>query len=212
MSEKEGYRFKCHQCGNCCNDINTLVNLNYHDIIRIKDALDLTLEELLQIVGFYLIKGPLTEEQIKKMVVPPIETENGPAFVGLHKDKSGKCYFYDAEKKKCMIYKIRPMFCRTFPFSFKLLINQEDPTKAKIKMYPTDKAYEYCPGLKNDPPLIDEKEWIKIGKQTIEEMGDNNVLIENWNIAVREGKIEPSAKYFLITIFNLEEKKSASKQ
>ena len=137
-------RFKCLRCGNCCVDKNTLVNITYPDILRIKNGLNLSLEEILEILGFYIFDKIPTEEEIRKMVVPPIETERGLAFTGLKKNQSGKCYFYNDKENKCLIYKIRPMFCRTFPFTFRIFFNKEIPNKAKIKMQYTEKSIEYC--------------------------------------------------------------------
>ena len=201
-------RFKCLRCGNCCIDKNTLVNVTYSDILRIKNGLKLNLEEILEILGFYIFDKTPTDEEIKKMVVPPIETERGLAFTGLKKKTSGKCYFYDDKEKKCFIYKIRQMFCRTFPFTFRIFFNKENPNKAKIKMQHTEKSIEYCPGISEDSPLINEDEWIKVGKITIEEMSANNILIGKWNEASRIGKIKPTAKNFVLTILNLEKKDS----
>jgi len=212
VQKKEDFkelRFKCQRCGDCCVDKNTLVNITYSDILRIKDGLRLEdLQEILEILGFYIFDKTPTEEEIRKMVVPPIETERGLAFTGLKKKSSGKCYFYDDKGKKCLIYKIRPMFCRTFPFTFRIFFNKEIPNKAKIKMQYTEKSIEYCPGIGENAPLIDEDEWIKVGKTTIEEMNANNVLIGKWNEACKKGKIEPTARNFVLTILNLEEKNS----
>ena len=72
----------------------------------------------------------------------------------------------------------------------------------------TEKGTEYCPGISEDAPLIDEDEWIKVGKITIEEMSANNILIGKWNEASRIGKIKPTARNFVLTILNLEEKGS----
>ncbi|MBD3255268.1 MAG: hypothetical protein GF383_09260 [Candidatus Lokiarchaeota archaeon] len=210
-SEIKEFRFECTRCGKCCTDKTTLVNVTYHDILRIKENLNLTLDELLEVIGFYIFEEQLSEEDRKKMVTSPISTEHGPAFVGLLKNAEGSCYFYDKEKKRCKIYKLRPMFCRTFPFSFRLILNQEDKTKAKIKMRYTEKGKKYCPGITKDAPLVDLSEWIKVGKQTLEELNDNYVLMEKWNEAVEKKAIEPNAKNFLRTVLNLSKKETKKK-
>jgi Fe-S-cluster containining protein len=174
--------------------------------LRLKKNLDLNLNELLEILGFYVFENPPSPEQIEKMVVPPIETEKGMAFVGLRKKPSGQCYFYNKEKEKCMIYGIRPMFCRTFPFSFKIIFNEQNKSKAKIKMYYTEKAKKYCKGIGDDMPKIDEGKWIKLGKTTIENMNENNILTDKWNAKVNQNVIVPTARNYLLTIFNLEKK------
>ena len=55
-----------------------------------------------------------------------------------------------------------------------------------------------------DAPLINEDQWIVIGKQTIEEMHYNHIIIEKWNEAVRKKKITPKAENFLFNILKLE--------
>jgi len=204
--ENKELRFKCLRCGNCCVDKNTLVNITYSDVLRIKNGLNLSLEEILEILGFYIFDKDPSKEEIKKMVIPPIETERGLAFTGLKKKPSGKCYFYDDKGKKCLIYKIRPMFCKTFPFNFKIFINKKFPNKAKIKMQYSEKSLEYCPGIGENAPFIDVDEWIQVGKDTIEEMSANNVLIGKWNDATKKGIIYPTAKNFVATILKIEEK------
>lgn len=207
MINPKEFRFECIKCGNCCVDKNTLVNVTYHDIHRISDGLKLTLDECLELLGFYIFDKPPSEEELKKMVIPPIETEKGLAFVGLKKDVSGNCYFFNDQEKICKIYKLRPNFCRTFPFSFRILINKDDNTKAKIELYYTDKGIEYCPGIGEEAPLINEDEWIIIGKKTVTKLNDNNILTEKWNEAVKSGKIDPTARAFLQSVFSLKEKK-----
>lgn len=207
MKTQKEFKFECIHCGKCCTDRNTLVNLTFQDILRIKKALDLSLDELIEIIGFYVFDKPPSEEELKKMVVPPIETERGLSFVGLRKKPKGTCYFYDIEKERCKIYAVRPMFCRTFPFTFKLEISPEDNTKAKIRMEYTEKAQFYCKGISEDAPEINEREWIQYGKQTIEEMSANNVLTDKWNSSVRQETIDPTVRNYLLTVMNLDKKK-----
>ena len=202
----EEFRFECTKCGNCCTDKNTIVNVTYLDILRIKNGLDFTLNEVNEILGFYVFDKKLAQEELKKMVLSPIETEKGLAFIGLMKKASGECYFFNSQTKKCSIYTVRPMFCRTFPFTFRIVFDKQDKTKAKIIMFYTEKGKNYCPGIGLEAPIIDEKEWIKIGKTVIEEMNDNHFIAEKWNEAVRKSKITPSVKNFLLGVFKLKEK------
>ena len=202
MSNLKEFRFLCTRCGNCCSDKNTIVNLTYFDILRIKNGLNLSIEEILEVIGFYIFdKETINEEH--KMVVSPIETERGLAFIGLLKKDTGLCYFYDGKNEQCKIYKLRPAFCRTFPFSFDLIFSESNKTSAKIKMFYTLKGKQYCPGIGIDAPLINEDKWIELGKQTIEELNNNEILIEKWNKAVKLGQITPTVKNFLLTIINI---------
>ena len=210
--EVKKFRFICTRCGNCCTDRNTLVNLTYSDILRIKNGLNLTLEELLQVIGFYVFETELTEEALKKLVIPPIATEKGLSFIGLLKKSTGACYFYNEKEKKCLIYELRPNFCKSFPFSFKILLNTIDKSKAKIIMFLTEKGKVYCPGIGVDAPLINEDEWIILGKKIIEDLNNNSILVEKWNDAVKKGEIKQSVRNFLLNIFKLKENNNNKKQ
>ena len=203
MKNTEEFKFECTRCGNCCTDKNTIVNVTYFDILRIKNGLNLSIDEILETLGFFIFDKMPSEEELKKMIVPPIETENGLAFTGLNKRENGSCYFYNIDEKKCMIYNLRPKFCRTFPFTFSIIFNDKSPEKAKIKMSYTVKSIEYCPGIGTEAPLVDEDKWIQVGKETIEDLSKNNVLIKKWNEAVKFKKVSPSTRNYLLTIFNL---------
>ncbi|TFG08256.1 MAG: YkgJ family cysteine cluster protein [Promethearchaeota archaeon] len=206
-SSKE-LRFACTRCGNCCTDQGTIVNVTYSDILRIKNGLKLSGDELLEVLGFYWPEKEIDKRLLQKMMIPPIKTEKGWAFIGLFKKNDGRCYFYDEDKKKCLIYELRPSFCRTFPFSFKILFDKKDKTKAKIKMYYTEKGKQYCPGIGPDAPVIDGKQWIKLGKKTLEDINENNIVIQKWNENVDKGLIKPSVKKFLQLILNLDKNKT----
>ncbi|TFF85731.1 MAG: YkgJ family cysteine cluster protein [Promethearchaeota archaeon] len=197
MSKEEKLRFECTRCGRCCTDEKTLVNVTYRDILRIKEALNLNLDEINHILAFYIFDHEPTEEDKKKMVISPVETERGLAFVGLRKRPDGSCYFYDKKEKKCLIYNTRPNFCRTFPFSFEVI--EEEPG---IRMKYTEKGKKYCPGINEDSPLINKSKWLKLGKTTIEDLNKNYFVMEEWNNRVREEKIEASVKNFLKMILN----------
>jgi len=204
MTSELELRFECTKCGNCCSDTKTLVNMTYHDILRIKKGLNLTIDELIEIIGFYVFESEPSRGALKKMVIPPIKTEKGLSFIGLRKKDTGKCYFYDEENKKCLIYLLRPNFCITFPFSFRTIYNKQERKKKKLEIYYTTKGLQFCPGIKQTAPLIEKNEWIELGKITIKNLIENNVLIEKWNDAVTKGKIKPSAKNFILTVLNLE--------
>lgn len=197
-------RFQCILCGNCCSDLNTLVNTTYSDILRIRNGLNLNLDETIEILGFYIFDKKPTTKEISRMVVPPIETESGLAFVGLKKRLNGQCFFYDETKKRCSIYDYRPNFCRTFPFTFKLLLVKENPKKHEIEIFFTEKGLKYCQGIGESAPFIDNDNWIQIGQKVIQDLSKNNILIKKWNKGVKENKISPSVRNFILTIFNLE--------
>jgi Fe-S-cluster containining protein len=203
MNDLKNLKFSCTKCGNCCTDKDTLVNLTYLDILRIKKGLKLDIEELIDILGFYVFNKEITDEDKDKMVIIPIQTERGLAFVGLRKNSLGECYFYNSNKKKCLIYDLRPKFCRTFPFSFGYIDEKIKDNKNKIQIIYTEKGKLYCPGINENAPLINYEDWIKLGKQTLEELNINYNIMKQWNKMVKEGKLIPTVKKFLLTILRL---------
>ncbi|MFX1455908.1 MAG: YkgJ family cysteine cluster protein [Promethearchaeota archaeon] len=206
MLNPEEIRFSCTRCGNCCTDKDTLVNITYFDIVRIKRGLKLDLNETLDVVGFYVFEKKPTHDVFEKMVIIPIETERGLAFLALLKRNSGECCFYDRNKAKCLIYNIRPMFCRTFPFSFIVNNHRTDKIDQNIKIIYTQKAKDYCPGINSDSPKIDFEYWFEIGRQTLQELEKNLVFTENWNKKVRNRQLTPNAKNYIRMVLNTEEK------
>ena len=193
MDESNSFRFECTKCGNCCTDKKTIVNITYIDILRIKIGLNLTFDELLYILGFYMYKHKFNQKEQQKMVISAIETEKGFAFIGLYKKKNGECYFYDNNSKKCTIYSLRPMFCRTFPFFFR----KEKTNEENILIGYSNKGLEYCPGIGNKSPLISINKWLSLGKKTLTNIEENERFIKNYNTSVNNGKIKPSTKNFI---------------
>ncbi|MHA1930953.1 MAG: YkgJ family cysteine cluster protein [Promethearchaeota archaeon] len=208
MVNPEELRFICTRCGNCCTDKDTLVNITYLDILRLKVGLKLDLKEILDVIGFYIFKKNLTEGTLEKMVISPIETEKGLAFTGLLKDNLGKCYFYDKKEAKCLIYDIRPMLCRTFPFSFKKSNLMGTKSREDIQIIYTEKAKNYCPGISTDSPIIEFDHWSQIGRKTLKELEENLLFNERWNKGVRNRKISPKVNNYMSTILKTHEEKA----
>lgn len=204
MSNSDELRFECVHCGKCCTDVNTLVNTTYLDILRIKNGLNLTQSEIIEILGFYVFDKNPTKEEIERMVVPPIETERGLAFAGLKKKTDGQCYFYHSEKKRCSIYEIRPNFCRTFPFTFKILNDKDKLTETNIKIIYTEKGLQYCEGIGKKAPLIEKNHWIQIGQNALRDLAKNAVFIQWWNESVKKETILPTVRNYILTTFSLD--------
>ena len=207
MVNPEELRFKCIRCGNCCTDKDTLVNITYLDILRLKRGLKLNIEEILDVIGFYVFDNKLNEGTLEKMVTSPIETERGLAFTALLKNNSGECIFYDKKNLKCLIYTIRPMFCRTFPFSFNISNQWVNKTKENIVIIYTEKAKNYCPGINSDSPIIEYVHWGQIGRETLKELEKNLIFNKKWNKRVRNRRILPKVKNYVDTILKIAEKK-----
>jgi len=204
MSSTDDLRFECVHCGKCCTDLNTLVNTTYLDILRIRNGLNLTEDEVIEVLGFYIFEKKPTIKEITRMVVPPIETERGLAFIGLKKKVEGQCYFYDNRKKRCSIYDFRPDFCRSFPFTFKFHIIKKNSNERVIEILYTEKGLQYCQGIQEESPLIEIDSWVRLGQKIIQDLTKNTVLIKKWNESVKKRVIIPSVRNFILTIFNLE--------
>ncbi|MHA1748883.1 MAG: YkgJ family cysteine cluster protein [Promethearchaeota archaeon] len=202
MSNLSKFKFKCIRCGACCTDGNTIVNLTHTDILRLSKGLKLTLDELLEVIGFYIYEKKITESDISKMVITPIMTERGLSFPGLKKNPEGICYFYNTNENKCRIYKIRPNFCRTFPFTFEFGERKNADNQRLVNINITNKGIEYCPGLDNKYPEIDFENWIDLGKSVLEDLGDNEKFIRSWFEKLKKTKTKPKAKGYLNEILN----------
>lgn len=199
---KKPFRFECQQCGKCCSDKDTIVNLTYTDILRIHSEKKLSLEDLLDVVGYYIYENEPTQDQLKKMVIPPILTQRGPAFLGLRKKNDGKC-IYLSESNKCTIYQSRPAICRSFPFHFHYSPVTKPEKRIDIEMTYAVKAIEYCPGVGTPKKVVNSQKWLRIGEVTLKNLLKEAVLIKQWNKAVEAGKIVPSAENYLKNILQI---------
>ncbi|MHA1646286.1 MAG: YkgJ family cysteine cluster protein [Promethearchaeota archaeon] len=201
---RKPYRFKCQNCGHCCSDPDTIVNLTYSDIIRLHETKHYSLDQLLNKLSFYVFSQDPTPEQIKQMVFPPIHTQKGPAFIGLRKRDDGRCVFLN-KQNKCSIYRARPNLCRTFPFHY-YYNNIDSSGKSQMEMNWTVKAIDYCEGIGDPNPEINMEEWSLLGRFTLENLEKEKVLIQQWNDAVNAGKISGTAENYLRIVLNLIDK------
>jgi Fe-S-cluster containining protein len=100
---KEGYDYKflpsaCASCGGaCCTGESGYIWVKYREIAEIADFLELTIEEFATI---YLRKVKHRYSIIER------EIESG----------NYACIFFDNRLKRCRIYPVRPLQCRSFPF------------------------------------------------------------------------------------------------
>jgi Fe-S-cluster containining protein len=90
---KDGLRFQCTQCGDCCTGAPGFVWVNKEEIAA-----------LAQQVGM-----PVAEFEAKYV-----------RTVGIRKSlveyENGDCVFFDGVARKCTVYEARPRQCRTWPF------------------------------------------------------------------------------------------------
>ena len=98
---KDGIKFECKQCGNCCN-IEGYVFIFKEDLNRILEKTDFTMSDL---------------------QTSYLSTVDG--YTVLRDKGTGSCIFWDEAIRGCKIYEARPTQCRTFPFWKTLLYNEK---------------------------------------------------------------------------------------
>jgi Fe-S-cluster containining protein len=125
---KDGLRFKCTQCGDCCTGAPGYVWVNQAEV----DAL----------------AAEIGEEDVEKFEDTYVRK------VGIRRSlrefPNGDCVFFDTEARKCTVYGARPRQCRTWPFWDSNLKSPEAwaetcevcPGSGKGKLYQIDKIEE----------------------------------------------------------------------
>lgn len=95
MSElwyRDGLRFGCTRCGNCCTGEPGYVWVNEAELIAIAEFRQEPLEEVTGLYSYQVGKRRSLREKL-----------------------NGECVFYERESG-CTIYSVRPRQCRTWPF------------------------------------------------------------------------------------------------
>ena len=90
---KNGLNFACTQCGNCCTGSPGYVWVTDEDIRAIADYLD----------------KPIGEVRL-------LHTRPARGRVSLNEYANGDCIYFDPQVRRCTIYPVRPIQCRTWPF------------------------------------------------------------------------------------------------
>jgi Fe-S-cluster containining protein len=90
---RDGLRFKCTQCGNCCTGAPGFVWVNKEEVAALAARLNLSVDDF-------------ERDYVRKVGVRKslIEYDNGD------------CVFFDGESRRCTVYEDRPRQCRTWPF------------------------------------------------------------------------------------------------
>lgn len=91
---REGLRFECTQCGDCCTGAPGYVWVNKEEIQTLADEMGATDLELFE------------EQYVRKVGVRK----------SLQEFPNGDCVFFDPEARRCTVYGARPRQCRTWPF------------------------------------------------------------------------------------------------
>lgn len=90
---RDGLRFQCTQCGNCCTGAPGVVWVNEEEIAEIAKALD----------------KPIGEIRL-------MHTRSYRGGISLTEFANGDCTFLDPKTRGCTVYSARPRQCRTWPF------------------------------------------------------------------------------------------------
>lgn len=90
---RTGLKFECSQCGNCCTGTPGFVWVTDADI-----------ESIAQYLG-----KPLGEIRL-------LHTRPAQGRLSLTEYLNGDCTFFDPQTRRCRIYPVRPVQCRTWPF------------------------------------------------------------------------------------------------
>jgi uncharacterized protein len=89
---KDGLRFTCTQCGDCCTGVPGFVWVNDEELAAIAEYRGETVEEVRGLYTRLADRGRTLREK-----------------------GDGDCVFYDRDKG-CTVYAVRPRQCRTWPF------------------------------------------------------------------------------------------------
>lgn len=90
---KDGLKFTCTQCGNCCTGAPGVVWVNDEELQQIADYLGKSVGE------------------VRLMYTRPFGKQ-----LSLTEYANGDCVFFDGATRRCTIYPVRPRQCRTWPF------------------------------------------------------------------------------------------------
>jgi Fe-S-cluster containining protein len=89
---KDGLRFRCTRCGNCCTGAPGFIWVNDEEIRAIAEHRGVPVEEFIAMYTKVASRGRSLREKL-----------------------NGDCVFYD-KNAGCTIYPVRPRQCRTWPF------------------------------------------------------------------------------------------------
>lgn len=90
---KDGLRFKCTGCGDCCTGGPGYVWVNRADIAQLAQAVNMN-------------EGEFEERFVRDVGVRK----------SLKEYPNGDCVFFNNKTRKCSVYEARPRQCRTWPF------------------------------------------------------------------------------------------------
>lgn len=131
---KNGLHFNCTSCGQCCTGVPGFVWLSKKEIIDISKFLKIS-------------KKSFLKKYTKKVKNLISLKEKIPSY---------DCIFF--ENKKCKIYKIRPLQCKTYPFW---------PQNLTSKKAWEEHVTKNCPGVHSSLKLYSQEEIEKISLKQV---------------------------------------------
>ncbi len=91
---RDGLRFQCTQCGNCCTGAPGYVWVNKQEIQQLAAQM-----------------GMASQQEFEDQYVRRIGIRKS-----LREFPNGDCVFFDTESRRCSVYQARPRQCRSWPF------------------------------------------------------------------------------------------------
>jgi hypothetical protein len=91
---RDGLKFTCTQCGDCCTGAPGYVWVNSDEI-----------DEMVRLTGAE------SRSEFERQYVRRIGVRKS-----LKEHSNGDCVFFDPETRKCNVYQARPRQCRSWPF------------------------------------------------------------------------------------------------
>jgi Fe-S-cluster containining protein len=138
-------------------------------------SLGLSVDDTLRAIDFYVVPaGQEVPDGLKG--IPTVKTERGPAWVALKKLDGEKCVFL--KENLCMIHRIRPSVCISFPFVFK----EED---GEFEWGLSAKK-EICPGL-GIGSEVEPAELEATAVSVLEDIREFTDFVKEWNENNKDG-------------------------
>lgn len=100
---KDGLKFSCTGCGDCCTGEPGFVWVNQEEMAAMAKTVELPLEEFI-------------DQYTRKIGIRRSLKEFG----------NGDCVFFDNQSRKCEVYNARPRQCKTWPFWDSNLKSEKD--------------------------------------------------------------------------------------
>jgi Fe-S-cluster containining protein len=183
--KEERVQFECTKCGACCREESLLVTVTGRDIVRISMGLDLSSNDVIRALDFYLISGVESPEGLRD--IPSVNTEQGRAYIALKKMENGDCVFL--KDNLCLIHIIRPAVCMSFPFVFQ--------SNDLNKTWGLSAKKEICPGLGKGPEVA-VSDLRELAITVLEDLALYREFVEEWN----RDEEQPTAKRLIEKILS----------